>query len=1061
MNPSHRAASSRFAALASLSLGILLTSGIDGFGQGAPGTILGSVKDPSGAVLPGVAVTATNSETNAARSTITNDSGDYVIPQLPVGRYTIKGELTGFKISVVSGITLQVDQKARVDLTLQVGEIREQVTVTGEAPVVQTDSGSVGKVIENQAIVKLPLNGRNFMQLTMLAPGFVSPPNDLRTSYQGIAPTANGVRAENNNYLLDGTSNTEHWNTNVITVPPLDSLEQFKLQTANYSAEYGQGGGAIVNIVTKSGTNKFHGAGWEFIRNDNLDARNFFATTKPEFKRNQFGGVLGGPIVRDKTFFFVSYEGLRQGKGITLTRLVPTAEEARGIFTNSVNPKPIDPNTGQPFPNDTIPASRIDPISQRFIDTFFVAPNNPSDPRRNYIVSPISQLGQDNFSTRVDQNLRSGDTLFVRYNRNKQSVFTPNGWRDCCDGYQDQTGHQGAIQETHVFSPKSVNEFKFAANRTHKFFYDSTQGQDIAGKLGLTGIAPTTDSLAMLAISVAGYSVPTVGQRLSEVRLNTFVWSDNFSYVRGSHTFKMGVEFTRFQFNDFFPPANPISVSFTNIFTRNGLADFLLGKLATLSIGFKQPFINNRITNGEAYLQDDWHVSSRFTLNLGVRYTTQWPTTERSAHQTGLNLVTGASKIPKSADIGNFKGKVERIDGDTLFDQDNKIAPRFGFAFRPFNNNKTVLRGGYGVFTALEQGNSTRQPSTNPPFRLIFSQTDNTNGFGWNTGRPTPEQVYAGFATGFSAQFVDESWRNGYVQNWNFTVEQEVAPNTALSLAYVGSKGTHLSRLLPLNQPPPGSGPIQARRPYPDFSGITLIQNASNSSYHSFQMTAEKRYSAGLSFLASYTFSKALGDESTLNQNAIQDPRCDRCEKGRLDFDVRHRIIGSYGYDLPLGPGRKFLNHGGPAALLFGGWGISGITTIQSGFPLTVTTRDNANTGGRNYPNLVTGVDVNPSDRTINNWIPRAAFVDAPQFTYGNEGRGIIDSPGLVLFDFSIIRQFKIRETKMVALHADFFNLFNHANFGFPVTNLTAGNFGTISSAAEPRDIQFGLKLSF
>jgi hypothetical protein len=1060
MTPSFRATSSRSVAFACVSL-VILMSGVNAFGQGATGTILGSVKDPSGAVLPGVAVTATNTATNAARSTVTNDSGDFVVPLLPVGQYSIKAELTGFKSSVVSGIDLHVDQKARVDVTLQVGEIRDQVTVSGEAPVVQTDSGSVGKVIENQAIVRLPLNGRNFMQLTMLAPGFVSPPGDLRSSYQGIAPTANGVRSENNNYLLDGTSNTEHWNTNVVTVPPLDSLVQFKLQTANYSAEYGQGGGAIVNIVTKSGTNKFRGAVWEFHRNDNLDARNFFATTKPEFKRNQFGGVLGGPVVRDKTFFFVSYEGLRQGKGITLTRLVPTPEEARGVFTNSVNPKPRDPLTGLAFPNDTIPANRIDPISQRFITKFFVTPNNLSDPRRNYIVSPTGLLDQDNFGTRVDHHLRANDTLFIRYNRNKQSTLTPNGWPGCCDGFQDLTGHQGAIQETHVFSPKAINEFKFAANRVHKSFYDSTQGQDITGQLGLTGIAPGDESLQMVGISVAGYNVATVGQRFNEVRLNTFVWSDNFSYVRGNHTLKMGVEFTRFQFNDLFPPANPISVTFSNIFTGNGLADFLLGRLATFSLGFRQPFINNRITNGEAYLQDDWHVTSRFTLNLGLRYTTQWPTTERYNRQTGLNLTTGASKIPKEADIGNFKGKVERIDRNTLFDQDQKLAPRFGFAFRPFNSNRTVLRGGYGVFTALEQGNSTRQPSTNPPFRLIYSQTDNTNGFGWNTGRPTPDQVYAGFATGFSAQFIDESWRNGYVQNWNLTVEQEVLSNTALSFAYVGSKGTHLSRLLPLNQPPPGQGAIQARRPYPDFSGITYIQNASNSTYHSFQVTAEKRYSAGLSFLTSYTFSKALGDASTLNQNAIQDPRCDRCEKGRLDFDVRHRFIGSYGYDLPFGPGRRFLNGGGAAAALFAGWGLSGITTVQSGFPLTITTRDNANTGGRNLADRVAGVDPNPSDRTINAWIPRAAFTDARQFTFGNSGRGIVDSPGLVLFDFAVIREFRIRETKKLAFHADFFNVFNHANFGFPVTNLTAGNFGVISSAAEPRDIQLGLKFIF
>ena len=1031
------------------------------FGQGATGTILGTVKDSSGAILPGVNVTVTHLGTNTSRSTVTSDSGDYVIPQLLVGSYDIKAELAGFKTSVQSGASLQVDQRARVDFTLQVGEVRDQITVSGEAPLVQTESGSVGQVIQSQAIVRLPLNGRNFMQLTLLAPGFTNPPGDtLRQSYQGIAPTVNGARSENNNYTLDGTSNTEHWTGNVATVPPLDSLDQFKLQTANYSAEYGQGGGAIVNVVTKSGTNKFHGSLWEFHRNDNLDARNFFAPTKPEFKRNQYGATVGGPIIRDKTFFFFAYEGLRQGKGITLVRLIPTPAELAGDFSQSINPKPVDPLTRLPFPNNVIPSSRIDGVSRQIAENFYPAPNS-SDPARNHVVTPTGVTDNDNFGIRVDHNLRSNDTIFARYNRNDRDILDPGGWVACCDLLQRQTDHQGAIQYSHIFSPKAINEFKFGTNRVHKFGSDSSQDTDIPALLGLQNIPEVRETKQFVGLGTTGYASPS-SRRFSEVVLNTFVWTDNFSYIRGKHAFKMGVEFSRFQFNDFFPPSMPLTMTFSGQLSGNGAADFILGRATSISITYLQPWFENRMTTGEAYFQDDWQVSSRLTINWGARYTTQWPTTERQDEQTGFNLQTGASKIPNTANIpGNWQGKYELIDRNTLFDQDNKIAPRFGFALRPFGNNRSVIRGGYGIFTVLEIGNATRQPATNPPFRLIYGNSDNVSGFGWNDGRPTLDQVAAGFATGFGPQFVCECWANGYMQNWNLTFEQEIGSQMVLSTAYVASKGTHLSRLYPLNQPDPGPGLIQPRRPYPEFSGITYIQNAANSNYHSLQARVEKRYSNGLTFLGAYTWSKALGDASTLNENAIRNPKCAECEKGRLNFDTRQRFVASYNYELPFGPGKAFLQNGAAGAI-FGGWIISGITTFQTGFPLTVTTgRDAQNNGIGNLPDRVLSVDPNPEDRTINSWIPRAAFVENQPFKYGNAGRGIIDSPGINLWDFSIIREFRVRESMRIAFHADFFNMLNHAIFGFPNTSLVSAAFGTISSAGEPRDIQLGLKFNF
>ncbi|MCI0621285.1 MAG: carboxypeptidase regulatory-like domain-containing protein [Acidobacteria bacterium] len=1031
------------------------------FSQSATGTILGTLKDPSGAVVPGVKVTVVNQGTNLSRSVSTSESGDYTIPLLPLGTYEIRAERNGFKTSVVSGIVLRVDQLARVEMDLEIGEASQEVSVSGESPLVQTDSGSIGQVIESRQIIALPLNGRNFMQLTLLAPGFVNTRGDsLRQSYQGISPSANGTRAENNNYTLDGTSNTEHWTGNVTSVPPLDSLQEFKLQTANYSAEYGQGGAAVINIATKSGTNQYHGSLWQFHRNDNLDARNFFAPVKPEFKRNQFGGTLGGPVIKDKTFFFGSYEGIRQRKGLTITRLIPTPEELNGDFSRSTGAAPRDPLTGQPFPGRIIPPNRIDPTSKKIAESFFPRPNN-SDPIRNYIVSPSEESDTDNYSVRIDHRLSSKGTLFGRYNDNGASGLTPGGWVGCCDREIDTAGRQAGLGYSHVFAPNVVNEFKFGANWVRKTGRDSSFGTDIPAQLGLTGIPSDDYAKTFIFLSVTGYGVPSVNVS-SDVALDTFAWSDNLSYTRGSHSFKMGVEFSQYRFNDFTAPNVPLNMQFGGTFSGNGLADFLLARARSLGISFRQPRFEIAFNTAEAYVQDDWKAASNLTLNYGLRFTTQSPTTEADDEYVGFNTQTGALMIPRTANLPLFLGKVELIDRRTLFDRDIKFAPRFGFAYRPFASDRLVVRGGYGIFTVLEIANTHRQPATNAPFRLIYGATDNTTGFGWNDGRPTPEQVAAGFASGFTLQIINPEWANGYLQNWNLTLEQKLASETVFSVGYVGTKGTHLSENMGgFNNPPPGLGAIQARRPYPNYAGITLLHNPSNSVYHALQTRLERRYSTGLTLLSSYTYGKALGDSSTLNGNFTQDPRCRACEKGRLLFDVRQRFVNSFSYELPWGPGRKFWNGSGALTNILGGWVVSGIMTFQTGFPLTVTTIDNANTGGQNRANLVAGANPNPKDRTIDAWIPRSAFAQNPAFTYGTSGKGIVDSPGINQIDLSLIKEFRIREGSKLEFRVDFFNAFNHPNFGNPNTNFNSGAFGTISSAEEPRDIQVGLRFSF
>jgi len=1049
---------------------LTVTSGSVVFGQ-VTGTIVGTVTDSTGALVPKVTIAATNKSTGFVRTDVTGTGGEYTIPLLPVGVYEVKAELTGFKTEIRPNIVVQVEAQQRVDMTLQVGAISEQVTVTGEAAMLQTDSATVGEVVNDTQMEKLPLNGRNFMQLTLLAPGLADPPNDLRHTYQGVAPSANGGRSEYNAYLMDGTSNTEHFNGDVSVVPPLDAIDQFKLQTADYSAEYGQGGGLVVNLVTKSGTNQFHASAWEFLRNSDMDARNFFATSKAPLKRNQYGGTIGGPIVKDKTFFFFAYEGLRLRKGTTLDYRVPTQLERQGNFSQSVGTLPKNPATGQPYSGNIIPT--IDPISAKILG-FVPLPNNPANPLQNYIISPVATQNTNAYVGRVDQNLSSKDVLFFRFNLDQSTSITPNGFVNCCDFVNQLPTRQGGIGYTRSLSPTAINEFRFGANRLARIAQDSEEGTNIASQLGVQNTLSGQGALHFFRpFSVTSFNFPA-SQAFANAPLDTFNFADNFTLLRNKHSLKMGGEFADYRFDDLFVGQAPAGFTFSGLITGNGLGDFLLGLPTTVGETYLQPSLNTRTKTFEAYFEDDWHVNSKVTINMGVRYTFETPTHQKSHREAWLDFGDGSLIIPDVANIGgySFAGGIERTPQLTLEHNDNKVAPRLGFAYRPFGDSKTVIRSGAGMYTVLEQGNAGRQSSTNPPFRLLYSNTDNVNGFGYNLGRPPVAQVLTGLASGISAQFVDKNFRNGYMYDWNFTVEQAVAPGTVLSLAYVGSKGTELAREYNLDVAPPGPGAINPRRPYPLFSSLAYITNGSNSTYHSLQARAETRLRYGMAFLTSYTYSKTLGDESTINQIDFQNPLCLRCEKGPLWFDVRNRFVASYSYELPFGQGRRYLSNSSAGKAILGGWTIAGITSVQSGFPLTITTNDNANSGATDRPFLIG--NPNPSNRTINAWIPRSAFAQntsgptgncqaftGQQYCFGNAGRGIVTSPGISDFDFSLIRNFRITEKLNLEFHGDFFDIFNHANFGFPNTTLSSGSFGIITSANDPRDVQLGLKLKF
>jgi Carboxypeptidase regulatory-like domain len=1063
---------------------IFAANGSIAFAQTPTATVTGQVRDASGAAVPGVRVSARNVQTNIEREAVTSENGDYTIPLLNIGEYQVSVEKQGFKKAVKTGLILQVDQKARLDFTLEVGQVSESVEVAAATSLIQTDSASVGTVIDNKRVLELPLNSREFYTLALAAPRVLPPAQGSTLSFRGGFNVA-GSSEVSNNFTLNGIDNNDTGINGPSFRPSIDAIQEFKLLSGTYSAEYGRNSGGQVVINTKSGTNQFHGTAYEFLRNQALDARNFFLRLKPgekapSFKRNLFGGSFGGPIVNDKTFFFASYEGLRLRQSVTSLATAPTVAMVNGDF-RGLPVKVVNPFTGQEFatPNVIDPAL-ISPIGQA-LAKFFPAPTTATAagqaPSNNYNFSATRREDYNQISSRFDHALSSKDSLYGTYNYYDNPAFEPSN--SLCGsrvlpGFGCNTGLTTqliGIVETHTFTSNLTNEIRLGFNRLRqpRIQEDDTVNFVSQFKIPGTFFGETPFNGGVPQVAITGFSTIGGATNLPQDRRdNTYQIVDNVIWTKSAHTMKFGVDIRRFESNLYFisqgrgifnfnTPANSTTVPTSGY----PFADLLLGIPTSTQRNPRGPSTYSRTTSFNVYAQDDWKVNSRLTLNLGLRWELNTPMTEK------YNTI--ASFDPKTAQI---RAAGQNGVPANLFKYDyNNFAPRIGFAWQPLGDSKTVLRGGVGIFYNVQPaGNGFLGMLFNFPFRL--PQTFNSSRTAPITlGDPFPGPVPTTAPTNgtLTMTAIDENFVTAYITQWGLGVQREVGADMVFEISYLGSKGTHLPLNRNLNQATPGPGStaqVQARRPYPQFGNITWIESVANSTYHSMELKAEKRYTKGLSLLGSYTFSKSIDNSpgistssnasSAIAQNAFNL----RGERGLSDFDVRHRLVTSAIWEIPLGKGRKVFGDG-PLAYILGGWQVSGILSLQSGRPFTaVLNGDFSNTLNRNdRPNLVG--DPNSGPKTVEQWFNKAAFQRQATGSFGTAGRNIIIGPGFQNFDFALSRNFNVTERFRIQFRTELFNAFNHANFNYPAAIENAENFGRIASALDPRQIQFGLKIIF
>jgi hypothetical protein len=1073
---------------------------VSAHGQQETATILGTVTDGTGAIVPGASVTVTNVQTNISLTTQTDARGAYVVPSLKPGEYSLTVEISGFQKTVRSGVVLQVAQVARIDLTLQTGQLSETVEVVGSSPILETQTSSRGAVIDQKQIVELPLNGRDYNQLALLSPGVLpGTPRLASVNFKGVL-NVNGNRTFNNVFLLDGVDNISYSNSfrgeNVQLVQPsIEALQEFKIQTNAYSAEFGRSSGAVVNAVIKSGTNSLRGSVYDFLRNDSLDANNFFSNAlgapKPKRERNQFGVAAGGPIVRNKTFWFGDYEGLRDLEGVPRVRQVPTAAEKAGLFSTAV----VDPfAAGRPqFSRNSagqwvIPPSRWDPVGAAIV-ALIPDPNVPNS--TIYASTPVTDTRQDQFDVRIDHQFSGNVSAFGRYSFVDTLTFRPAPLPDLAEGsFNDAFGSndnrsQGlALGLTWVKSSTLVGDIRFGYSRGDYFTYPPNFGIDGAAAVGLRNV-PNDPTIVggVPKVNIQGFDA--VGRHTSTPQFQTpRSWNPRatFSWSRGEHFIKFGGEFLHVQtrINDL--NATVGRMNFENRFTNRAVGDLLLGLPSQLALT-SYTVMDQGQDMQFYFIQDDYRVTSKLTANIGLRYEYATPPQEKNNQFGNFDPETGTMVFASDGDT------FER----TLIHPDrNNFAPRIGFAYTPVP--KWVIRGGYGVFYThtVRQGREGLL-GFNPPYLVDnLLQTGVTGAAA--VASAAPFRLLNGYPSGLLdpnslaptvlRRGQDPNQRTPYVQQYNIGAQYELMSDVVLDVAYVGNKGTKLNGFRNLNQRAVTNNADGSQAPgaraYPDFGDIQWMENRVDSSYRSLQTRLEKRFSKGLSANVSYTWGRALSDApdhiSTSGGGAgvdtgvfrePQDGNNLRAERGPSEFDIEHRFVASYIWELPFGRGHAIGNDWSPAMdLVLGGWQLTGIHVIQSGLALTATLGGSTvlNLGGerRARPNLVGDPELPSSERTIDRWFNTDAFAAfSPPQAFGNAGVGIMRGPGMTNFDFSLSKNFLVGGSRSLQFRIELFNAFNNVNFGPPNIARDSSGFGQILTAGPARIVQFGLKFYF
>jgi hypothetical protein len=1055
-------------------------------------SIRGTITDPNRALIPGASVKLLSEETGETRTAVSGPNGTFTIASLSPGRYRLEVAASGFNPYSYQGILVNVNQEVPVDVSLSIPgpQVDQNMFVPSPVGEVKKDSASLGTVIENRQVDGLPLDGRNFYELSLLVPGAApSAPGSAGSVRGDFAFSVNGAREDGNNFLLDGVYNVDPKLNTFGVRPPVDAIREFETLTSSYDASFGRNPGAQINVILKSGTNAFHGSLFEFHRNGALDARNFFAPSsesKPKYLRNQFGASIGGPISHDRTFFFADYEGTRAREGTTRITNVPTLLERQGDFSQTRdtfgNPVfvrnpflPVDPMTGQPppcnavnqtgcFPGNRIPLGFQNSIG-RALAGLYPTPNR-NVPLQNFVSSPVQRDRNDSFDARIDHRAGKADFSF-RYSCGNRDLFEPftGPTFSLVPGFGDTVKRrsQNAMAAlNYVFTPNFVNEARVALSRVAGSVTQEASRRN--PDLGLPVISQNARDAGLSFITVTGLSpLGDEGNNPQNSVTNVYQILDTATYIRGNHLIKFGGDLRFSQQNAFRDVESRGRIQFSPFaqISGNALADLLLGYPLLASVARVDNPQHLRTQSYNVFVNDSFRIRPRLTLTAGLRYEYNSPPVDAQDRANVFDLATRS--LVRVGTNGVPRGGVEA--------DKNNFAPRVGLAWTIGKDEKTVLRAGYGIYydqSPLAPGEALYFNSPYFDNNIFFSLP----GLPLTLDNPFPS--FFPFPLPDSALAIQRDLRTAYMQHWNFNVQRQVGRSGVLEVGYVGSKGTKLLTARDINQPQPSALPPGlpfVPRPDPRFDDIDLLESRANSNYHSLQARFQQRLSKGLSTLVSYTFARSVDDASNFfssagDSNFPQNSYNLRAERGRSNFDVRHRLSASYSYDLPFGKGQAHL---ADAGWLLSGWQTFGIITLQSGRPFTVALLsdiDNSGTGrsilgfgANDRPNLVG--DPNAGAHTTDHWFNTAAFTFPARGTFGNAGRNILDGPSYQNVNFSLLKNTNITERLNLQLRAEFFNLFNHPNFNLPDNFLGSPTFGRISSARDPRHIQFGVKLLF
>ena len=1086
--------------------------------QEVTGSIRGEVLDPSGAGVPSAEVTVTQVETGLTRVTAAGRHGGYLFVLLPPGHYRLVATAQGFQKFVQEGITLSVNESANLPVHLEIGSPAQVVQVHANASLIERADTTLGETVGEREIVDLPLNGRNFSQLGLLQPGVVPLTPGLAEAggslRDGQPYSVNGQRPESNDFLIDGASNFNAVDGGFVLKPPIDAIAEFKILTHTADAEFGDASGSTTNIVTRSGSNHLHGDVWEFVRNDAVDSSNFFENAdglaKSEYRQNQFGATLGGPIRRDKTFFFGYYEGFRNRQGETMSDVrVPSLLERQGDFSQDVaQDGPLlnlfAPGGPTPLPGNKVPG--IDPTAQQVLG-LYPLPNatDPNGVLDLYNVSQVLRDSEDQAGVRVDHYLSSRDTLSFRYMFLNGTLFDPLSTSGAgVPGFPVGENHRTqnfVAQLTHTFSPTVVNIARLAFLR-NKFLFDEHLNHVSPASLGFEfqptlGIAAGPPFIEFGGGGYASVGDPITGPR--DTYENAFAAADSLSWIHGRHELKFGGDYRRDQINVVNGIASNGFFVFIPAPLTNAFANFLIGQpYLFLQGGGDQPDGGGDLSRGlrgndfNFYAQDTYKVNSQVTLNLGLRYDLPFPYTEIRNRQN-LFVPGAQSKVIPTAPLGLLYPGDAGVPGGLIPTDTRAFAPRVGLAWDPHGDSHWLVRSAYGIFYDPYyngQGGPLQTPISAPPYlrtpQLLFPGSL-SNPFA--SGNPFASQ----FAEPMTLLTLSPQLRLPYAQDWNLTVERSFGNDWLLEAGYVGTKGTKLPRFIEGNPSLPEAGQtwaeqqnnIDQQRLYcmPNalgnctYSSVGLIAGIANSSYNALETSLRKRFSRGFTFLASYTYSKDLDDVSSFNitgsasqpvageNDLAQNPFDLGAEYGRSMFDARHRLVLSYLWELPFWKqGHNWYQRA------LGNWQVNGITTLMSGTPFTVEDQsynDDAPeiTGFSSFrPNLIGNPNSGP--KTVAQWVNTSAFrridlTTTPAGVYGTEGRNVVQGPGLAQFDFSAFKSIQLTESKSLQFRAEFFNLFNRANFELPNSDISSTTFGEIQQALSPRLVQFALKFLF